>query len=81
MTPLGPVQTLICSCCAGEARGRQWSNRDIGYGLCDRCAEHIVAKEDAVEMLSRYGIEGIHYRVGKDVQLAGISARFEFAGG
>ena len=44
MTVYEPVEfqlivPLICCCCNGETYGRQWYNRDTGYGLCSRCAD------------------------------------------
>lgn len=28
---------LRCGCCGEDTWGRQWSNRDHGYGMCERC--------------------------------------------
>lgn len=30
---------LICCCCGASVIGRQWWNRDTGYGICEPCAE------------------------------------------
>lgn len=58
-----PIKTLTCCCCGNEARGRQWWNRDTGYGLCNRCAEMISKKEDEETMESCYGKKGTHYSI------------------
>lgn len=56
-----PEIGLTCSCCGGPARGRQWWNRDAGYGLCPKCAEWIATREPASEIRSSYGVAGYHY--------------------
>lgn len=56
-----PITGLICSCCDGHLRGRQWHNRDIGYGLCNRCADNLEVKLPPEEMASNYGVKGVHY--------------------
>ena len=56
-----PVISLTCSCCGGEARGRQWWNCDTGYGLCPKCAAWIATREGAIEIKSCYGVAGYHY--------------------
>lgn len=63
--PLGPVLRLSCCCCGEQTRGRQWYNRDTGYGLCVRCADWIPAqgKTSPEEMISCYGHRGIHYDI------------------
>ena len=70
-TVWGPIQIieirpLTCCCCTGETRGRQWYNRDTGYGLCDKCADWIERNENLLTMHQNYGIPGIHYRVGAE---------------
>lgn len=61
---LPPVVTLTCSCCGGEARGRQWINRDLGFGICTRCADWIAGRETVAYILRAYGVRGEHYAVG-----------------
>lgn len=58
----GPTKYLTCCCCGEGTTGRQWYNRDTGYGLCNKCAAWIRSrgKED---MKDNYGISGIHYEV------------------
>lgn len=58
-----PIKSLTCCCCGQETQGRQWWNRDNGYGLCEKCADIISHKEDAEEMRSCYGTKGVHYYV------------------
>ncbi len=62
---MSELLTLICSCCEQPTTGRQWYNRDLGYGLCAACASSIAAsgKQTAEETRSCYGIEGVHYNV------------------
>jgi hypothetical protein len=54
-------RTLICCCCGGITQGRQWLNRDTGYGLCEKCAERIPQKYPNEDMRGLYGIKGIYY--------------------
>ena len=56
-----PVKTLTCSCCGQATKGRQWWNRDTGFGLCPKCAKWIAEKLDKEEMEETYGSEGYHY--------------------
>ena len=57
------IINLICCCCNANIRGRQWWNRDKGYGLCSSCAEWIAETETAKEMRSNYGVRGKHYDI------------------
>lgn len=57
------IQTLTCCCCSNQTEGRQWWNRDKGFGLCPQCAEMISKKEDEQTMKECYGNKGIHYSV------------------
>ncbi len=71
-----PVRTLRCSCCDGRARGRQWHNRDIGYGMCVDCVDWIRKRhaedpkrgENEDEIRRLYGVEGVHWNVHDDQQ-------------
>lgn len=53
-----PIVALVCCCCGNCTKGRQWHNRDEGYGLCDSCAAH---DPDATSMA---GVKGWHRGVG-----------------
>lgn len=64
-----PTRNLTCCCCGASTRGRQWHNRDTGFGLCVECAKRIEAKMlakphlfDESETMERlYGVRGVHY--------------------
>ena len=64
-------KTLICCCCGKYCMGRQWWNRDTGYGLCWTCAIDLplgkiglpVSPED---MRENYGEKGVHYFTSKE---------------
>lgn len=57
------IKTLTCCCCGELALGRQWWNRDKGFGLCVRCAERISKVEDDETMKNCYGVKGTHYQI------------------
>lgn len=48
---------LICACCNERCLGKQWWNRDTGFGACPRCAYNA----DQDEVRSLYGNAGEHY--------------------
>lgn len=54
---------LVCCCCGAATRGRQWWNRDTGFGICDRCATEQAEHEEPERMRSLYGEAGVHYRL------------------
>lgn len=60
-----PVVNLTCAVCGNGTRGRQWYNRDTGYGLCPRCAEWLRSRKNETPASIRecYGIQGVHYEV------------------
>lgn len=58
---LEPIFSLTCCCCGTSTTGRQWHNRDTGYGLCQRCIERCTHGEPHDEIVRRYGLRGIHY--------------------
>lgn len=56
------VVSLTCSCCGSDAKGRQWHNRDLGYGLCVKCADWMIGRGESKEDMQRnYGSNGIHW--------------------
>lgn len=60
------VKSLTCCCCGCGTKGRQWHNRDKGYGLCPKCADWLKdGRETPEQMLEYYGREGEHYNVQK----------------
>jgi len=58
-----PVRRLLCCCCGMSTRGRQWHDRDTGYGVCMPCIDWAKARGNTSpdELLNYYGAEGIHY--------------------
>jgi len=69
---LKPVRSLECCCCGGLTRGRQWWNRDTGYGICSKCIQWLRTsrksdrddpRESEEQIRDYYGIEGIHFNV------------------
>lgn len=55
------VERLACCCCGNETRGRQWFNRDTGYGLCSDCVSYCQADVPVGKTHQSYGIRGYHY--------------------
>jgi len=53
---------MTCCCCGNRTSGKQWFNRDKGYGLCKKCLTWIKAKgdESPEEIEKSYGVEGVH---------------------
>ena len=61
---LSAPQTLTCCCCGLSTLGRQWWNRDTGYGLCNACAQELpTLGTTPKQMLQLYGKAGIHYLI------------------
>lgn len=58
-----PVSRLLCSCCGAVTRGRQWYNRDTGYGLCVSCIDYCHRNESPERFQSLYGVRGVHFDV------------------
>jgi hypothetical protein len=57
-----PVKKLLCCCCGARTKGRQWHNRDTGYGICSDCVAWVRGRgTNAADIRSNYGIEGIHW--------------------
>lgn len=53
---------MNCAVCGAWCRGRQWWNRDTGYGLCVRCADWLKGRGEPAEETERlYGRRGEHY--------------------
>jgi hypothetical protein len=59
----GPIRNLTCSCCGNSTRGRQWHDRDTGYGLCVACIDYCSRGESPESMRACYGDRGVHYEV------------------
>ena len=58
-----PINELECCCCGQETIGRQWWNRDTGYGICNKCADIISKTENDEYMQDCYGTKGMHYYI------------------
>lgn len=56
---------MICASCGDATRGRQWWNRDKGFGLCLKCIKLNQAEAYHVEH-SAWGIRGFHFDVKTD---------------
>lgn len=56
-----PILRLCCCVCGATTEGRQWWNRDAGFGLCPACAERLGGQETEHDMRMRYGYRGVHY--------------------
>ena len=53
---------LTCACCGGPCKGKQFWNRDKGYGLCPKCHTWMKSKgETSEEIKEYYGVEGYHF--------------------
>lgn len=59
--PTTKPQALTCSCCGARTMGRQWHNRDKGWGLCDPCIPYVEKRVSPEDMEPNYGKRGIHY--------------------
>ena len=60
------MKALICACCNARTIGKQWWNRDEGFGVCPRCAYN----EDQEQVQRMYGKRGEHFatELDKDCQ-------------
>lgn len=66
ITMKNPVH-LECCCCGGYAPGRQWHNRDTGYGLCADCIDTCCPDQNVTDS---YGHRFVHFdplNVGDDL--------------
>jgi len=60
--PTGRPARLLCACCGGVTRGRQWWNQDDGHGLCAQCADWQIARGESAEQMERnYGKRGLYF--------------------
>lgn len=58
---------LTCCCCGRYTKGKQWWNRDKGFGLCLKCWNWISQTNTIEYMKSTYGITGIHCAIREDI--------------
>jgi len=59
----GRIVALTCCCCGQGTRGRQWWNRDTGFGICKSCADWQKRDGDEDYFRSLYGEEGVFWNV------------------
>lgn len=55
------MKSLTCCICGRNAYGKQWWNRDKGYGLCLDCAAKWIKKSEITEFKRSYGEPGRHW--------------------
>lgn len=55
------MKALTCACCGNRCVGKQWWNRDHGYGLCPKCVPFILDRETPEELRRSYGNPGDHF--------------------
>ena len=65
-----PVRRMTCCCCGASTLGRQWWNRDTGYGLCTSCIDCCQRGQTAESFEQAYGVRGVHF----DVQSAEVKS-------
>lgn len=63
---LTPVRRLTCCCCGAATRGRQWWNRDTGFGLCTDCIDFCARNTTPEDFQQSYGDRGVHFDVKED---------------
>lgn len=61
MQKIARIMILRCCCCGCETRGRQWWNRDRGFGLCPTCADEYY--KDPREAQSMAGERGYNWDI------------------
>lgn len=59
--PLKNPRRLTCACCGAETKGRQWWNRDTGYGVCPACYATEAARCGTDYAVQCYGQPGVHH--------------------
>lgn len=58
-----PIVYLCCCVCGAGTKGRQWWNRDNGYGLCESCDRRLDGREIVNGYSRLYGTRGVHFSV------------------
>lgn len=61
-----PTRRLTCCVCGEPCQGRQWWNRDTGYGLCQACGDTITLTHGAAEAEDMAGKRGVHWDIKDD---------------
>jgi hypothetical protein len=52
---------MTCATCGQPARGKQWWNRDTGYGVCDSCVTEQLETCGKQYVVECYGKPGKHH--------------------
>lgn len=62
----GPVKHMTCAVCDQPTKGRQWWNRDKGFGVCPKCIDRMKGRGTSDEEIENlYGKKGVHWGVEK----------------
>lgn len=61
--PHGPLTRLSCAVCGDSTAGRQWWNRDTGYGICEPCAAKWSKRDTPERFEELYGKAGVHHSI------------------
>lgn len=57
---------LCCAVCGCPSKGRQWWNRDTGYGVCRKCYLEEVERNGEEYARQCYGYPGVHHSLGDE---------------
>lgn len=61
---VSPTIPLECCCCGNGTIGRQWWNRDTGYGLCQDCIGYNGVSNVAIgDTADSFGVRGYHWDI------------------
>ena len=58
---VGFTKRLTCCCCGAATIGRQWHNRDAGFGICMSCIESSYRDYTPERIRDLHGDRGVHY--------------------
>lgn len=73
------IRKMDCCICGIRCFGRQWWNRDTGFGICPRCAEYEETKISPKEHEELYGKPNVHYLRYTDIERQEIAEQAEEA--
>lgn len=63
MTTNSPPRKLCCAVCGQQTQGRQWWNRDTGYGVCIEHGQQAIEREGPEATQRLYGVRGHHWDI------------------
>lgn len=58
---VGFVKSMLCCCCGGHTKGRQWHNRDAGFTVCMNCIDSSYRDYTPESIRDLHGDRGVHY--------------------